>query len=115
MVPDVEEHVWGTLWQLNMSDLAHLDRQEGVYKQIYSPFEVNVTRIDGKNVSCRCYKLVNQPIKEVPLPLNRRPSKAYLDTMIRGANESCLPSDYLKFLNEIPDNGKDGPIMPWSQ
>lgn len=114
VVPDTEEHVWGTLWQLSTNDLKNLDRQEGVSQKMYLPFDANIT-YNGKNVLCRSYMLVNQPIKQVPLPLDRRPSKSYLETMILGANESCLPSEYLKFLNEIPDNGKDGPTMPWSK
>lgn len=113
VVPDPEEQVWGALWQLNSTDLKNLDQQEGVPK-MYLSFEPNVI-LDGKNVSCRCYTLVNQPIKQVPLPPNRRPSKAYLETILLGAKESNLPSDYLKFLEELPDNGNHGPIMPWSK
>lgn len=96
--------------------MANLDRQEGVDKKIYVPFEVNILTPDGENILSRCYMLVNQPlIKQKPLPLDRRPSKAYLETIILGASESGLPSDYLNSLNEILDNGNDGPSMPWSR
>lgn len=113
VVPDVENHVWGAIWKMNISDMDSLDRQEGVHDNIYSTFQPEVITPDGKNVSCRCYKLVNQPIKEFPLPPERRPSKAYLKTIILGANESNLPCEYITFLNEIPENGKDGPSVPW--
>ncbi|KAL4090816.1 hypothetical protein QTP88_025587 [Uroleucon formosanum] len=115
VVPDPEEHVWGVLWQLNTSDLSNLDQQEHVEKELYVPFEVNIVMPNGDNVLSRCYRLVNQPVKQIPLPLNRRPSKAYLETILLGANESSLPLDYLQFLNEILDNGNDGPKMPWSK
>lgn len=69
---------------------------------------------DGENILCRCYKLVQQPTKQIPIPHERRPSKAYLETIILGARENNLPLDYLQFLSEIPDNGNDGPKMPWS-
>ncbi|CAH1726473.1 unnamed protein product [Aphis gossypii] len=116
VVPDPKEHVWGALWQLNSSDLSNLDRQEGVDINMYLPFEVNIETPNGDNVLSRCYKLVNQPlVKQIPLPPNRRPSKAYLETILLGANETGLPSDYLQFLNEILDNGHDGPKMPWSK
>lgn len=113
VVPDPGEHVWGALWRLTNVDLNNLDRQEGV-PEMYLPFDPDVQMPDGENVSCRCYMLVNQPVKRKPLPLDRRPSKSYLQTMLLGAKESNLPSDYCKLLEDIPDNGNDGPIMPWS-
>lgn len=113
MVPDPEEHVWGVLWQLNDVDLSNLDRQEGV-PEMYLPFDPIIQMPDDKKVLCRCYMLVNQPDKRNPLPLDRRPSKSYLHTILLGAKESNLPAEYCKRLEEIPDNGNDGPIMPWS-
>lgn len=113
VVPDDENHVWGALWQLNISDKKNLDKQEGVGSKMYEPFEAIVVTPDGKDLSCRCYKLVDQPKKVIPIPLERRPSKSYIRTILIGAKESNLPSEYLKFLNEIPNNGKDGPSMPW--
>lgn len=110
VVPDVENHVWEALWQLEIKDMKSLDKQEG---KKYEPFEATVVTPDGKNVSSRCYKLFDQPEKIIPLPLERRPSKAYIRTILIGAKESNLPSEYLKFLNEIPNNGKDGPSQPW--
>ncbi|XP_015371972.1 PREDICTED: gamma-glutamylcyclotransferase-like isoform X2 [Diuraphis noxia] len=115
VVPDPEEHVWGVLWRLNTSDLSSLDRQEGVDKKLYVPFEVNIVTPNGDNILSRCYMLVNQPVKQIPLPLERRPSKAYLETILLGANESGLPFDYLQYLSKILDNGNDGPTMPWSK
>lgn len=115
VVPDPENHVWGVLWQLDMKDLDNLDQQEGVPKKRYLPFEANITTPDGEIVLCRSYMLVNQPIKQIPLPQERRPSKTYLETIVLGANESNLPFEYIKFLNEIPNNGKEGPKMPWSK
>lgn len=113
VVPDDESHVWGALWKLSISDMESLDKQEGVGINKYEPFEATVVTPDGKNVSCRCYKLVDQPQKVVPLPPERRPSKAYIRTILIGAKESNLPLEYIKFLSEIPNNGKDGPSMPW--
>lgn len=113
VVPDVDGHVWGALWRLNVGDMDSLDQQENVADNVYTPFQPDVVMPDGKNVTCRCYKLVDQPDKEYPLPLERRPSRAYLRTIQLGACESNLPSEYLKFLSEIPVNGKDGPSMPW--
>jgi len=93
--------------------LENLDRQEGVADGIYAPIEANIVTPDGGTVLCRSYVLVDQPDKQVPLPLNRRPSKAYLNTVLLGAKESRLPLDYFKMLEEIPNNGNDGPAVPW--
>jgi len=95
--------------------MSNLDQQESVDEKIYVPFEANIVTPNGDNVLCRCYMLVNQPVKQIPLPLERRPSKAYLETILLGANESGLPLDYLQFLSGIPDNGNDGPKMLWSK
>lgn len=114
VVADDGQYVWGAIWQFNISDLVHLDEQEGVKEKVYLPFEANIETPGGGNVQCRSYMLSDQPIKEEPLPLNRRPSKAYLETILLGARESGLPLDYLKFLNTIPHNDNAGPVMPWS-
>lgn len=92
--------------------MANLDKQEGVCandKGVYKAFNANIVTSDGKNEMCRCYMLVDQPEKQLVLPLERRPSKAYLQTMINGAKESNIELDYIQFLNGIPNNGRDGP------
>lgn len=110
IVPDETEHVWGAVWKLDVSDMKNLDKQEANYLS----FEANVLMSDGNFTLCRSYMLKNQPIKQIPLPHNRRPSKMYLKTIRLGANESDLPLDYIKYLNDIPDNGREGPILAWS-
>jgi hypothetical protein len=90
--------------------MKHLDKQEASYLS----FEANVIMSDGNSTLCRSYMLKNHLIKQIPLPPKRRPSKMYLKTIRLGANESSLPLDYIKFLNDIPDNGREGPTMPWS-
>lgn len=112
VVPD-DANVWGVVWTLNTSDLENLDQQEGVADGIYMPFNTKVVTPDEVTLSCRSYMLVNQPNKETPLPFDRRPSKSYLNTILLGAKENRLPLDYCKTLGEIPDNGNDGPSMPW--
>lgn len=117
VVPDSKEYVWGVLWQLSMDDMASLDKQEGVRendKGVYKAFNANIVTSDGMNVTCRSYMLVKQPEKQVPLPVERRPSKAYKQTILNGARESNIPLDYLEELEKILDNGKDGPINLYS-
>lgn len=115
VVEDKDEHVWGAIYQLENSNMASLDKQEGVSIQQYVPFDANVITSDNKILVCRCYKLVKQPTKQTPIPLERRPSKSYKETMLLGAKENSLPEQYIRFIAEIPDNGKSGPSMPWSK
>lgn len=67
----------------------------------------------GETVKCRSYQLTDLPAKLATgetLPDERQPSKAYLDTILEGADESGLPSDYIEQLKTIPHNGFCGPI-----
>ncbi len=36
-------HLWGSVWELNKSDLSNLDAQEGVSSGIYRAMEVQVS------------------------------------------------------------------------
>ncbi|XP_050440265.1 gamma-glutamylcyclotransferase-like [Adelges cooleyi] len=114
IVPD-EDYVWGAVWQMNISDLENLDKQEGVSQKLYLPFEANVTVPNVQTLICRSYMLANQPEKQPVLPLERRPSIAYLETILLGAEESGLPLDYVNNLKLIPHNNVSGPKMPWSK
>ncbi|XP_050536306.1 gamma-glutamylcyclotransferase-like [Daktulosphaira vitifoliae] len=114
VVPDTDEYVWGSVWKLNISDLQNLDKQEGVPQKLYIPFETNIELSIGQTILCRSYMLNNLPQKETILPPERRPSEAYLETILLGAKESNLPSEYIEKLKLIPHNNCRGPIMPWS-
>lgn len=62
---------------------------------------------------CRTYQQTAIPA-QIPnlkdLPMERRPSKIYLQVITEGAKESKLPQDYQNFLNNIPHNGYDGVV-----
>lgn len=54
--------------------------------------------------------MVNQPpshwnsFTDETIPFNRQPSKTYLKTLIKGALESGLPSDYVAWLRAVKHN-----------
>lgn len=103
--------VWGVIWELDCSNLSTLDRQEGVQDNIYHAMSVDVEIPDGKILNCRVYQQCDNPkeyIKPADLPMERRPSPLYLGMIKKGAEENNLPSDYIKFLGSIPDNGYEG-------
>ncbi|CAH2005519.1 unnamed protein product [Acanthoscelides obtectus] len=113
IVPHTGKHVWGALWELDNADKESLDRQEGVDANIYFPLEVEVESSDGKVMRARTYRETAE-IKEYvdlsKLPAERQPSTIYLKTILTGAKESGLPSEYQEILKTICDNGYQGDV-----
>nr|BAN20850.1 conserved hypothetical protein [Riptortus pedestris] len=110
VVPDDNECVWGAIWDIDNSNMADLDRQEGVDAGVYKVINVNVEDPSGANMTCRSYQLCSLPTYSPQLPSSRYPSKIYLDTIIKGAVESKLPNDYIEKLRNIPHNNFSGPV-----
>ncbi|KAF5291971.1 hypothetical protein FQR65_LT11371 [Abscondita terminalis] len=113
IVPDTDEQLWVAVWKINSSDLTKIDAQEGVDEKIYERIIVNVEKPDGTSVEGYTYMLVNNPTTKIPLyelPQNRKPSKIYLDVIIKGAKESGLPENYQKMLENISNNGYNGNV-----
>lgn len=111
VVPDEGKYVWGAVWQLDRSDMENLDRQEGVSSNVYFPFEVEVETPDEQKLLCRCYQLCDTPTKlnpGQPVPEDRLPSELYLSVIIKGAQETGLPDDYIKQLKKISHNSYKG-------
>ncbi|KAF4531231.1 hypothetical protein B566_EDAN017948 [Ephemera danica] len=112
--PSEGGEMWGALYRLDKSNLASLDRQEGVHSGVYSVLNVTVTTEDDEPLECRTYKYNHrEPLSGgsySKLPESRRPSPLYLQTIQRGAEESGLPMDYRDLLNTIPSNDHDAGI-----
>ncbi|XP_025268249.1 gamma-glutamylcyclotransferase-like [Camponotus floridanus] len=103
--------VWGVIWELDRSNLSTLDYQEGVQDNIYRVLSVNVETPNGTILNCRVYQQCTNPkeyMKLVDLSMDRRPSPLYLDTILKGAQENNLPTDYIELLKTIPHNGYEG-------
>lgn len=91
--------------------LAQLDCQEGVHIDKYVPLIKEVHTPDGEVIECRFYQMINTPTNKIDLsdssiPLERKPSRTYLDVIIRGAVESNLPTHYINFLKNIVHNDR---------
>ncbi|XP_011305035.1 gamma-glutamylcyclotransferase-like [Fopius arisanus] len=113
IVPDNQAHVWGAIWEIDKSNLPDLDRQEGVDVNHYFSLDVDVKSPDGKIFKCRVYQQCNNPKESLDvsnLPSDRQPSYSYLSTIIAGAQESGIPSDYINFLKSIKHNGFIGEL-----
>jgi len=86
---------------------------------IYIPISVPVHSLTtDSNITCRAYHLTNQPQSELHadgvqenIPLDRQPSKTYLKVLVKGAKETGIPEEYIKWLRGIRHNGKQAPTM----
>ncbi|XP_043498132.1 gamma-glutamylcyclotransferase-like [Polistes fuscatus] len=111
IVPTENSSVWGAIWELDQCNLSTLDCQEGVMDNIYFPLTVDVETPSGDVLKCRVYQQTIVPanyIKPMCLPIERLPSPLYLETIIKGAQESQLPDSYIQFLKMISHNGFNG-------
>ncbi|XP_058130618.1 gamma-glutamylcyclotransferase-like isoform X1 [Anopheles ziemanni] len=105
------EEVWGAIWEIDNSNLADLDRQEGVHNSVYKPLTLPVVLPGGDTLECRVYQLVKNPCCLAPdadRPYERQPSKTYMNIIINGAKETGLPEDYIALLKRIKHNGNTG-------
>ncbi|XP_014285138.1 gamma-glutamylcyclotransferase [Halyomorpha halys] len=110
-----DDVVWGVLWEVDNSVKPRLDRLQGVTAKIYQEFEVDVNVFKSiSKVRAMTYRLSKRPAtpilyKEMQpkmLPkMQYRPSKLYLEEMIKGAEEAGLPTFYLRKLKITPHNG----------
>jgi gamma-glutamylcyclotransferase len=100
----MNEHVWGVVWLIRLSELANLDNQEGVSNGIYKRIQVNVTTLEGKQLCCESYYMLRRGSPD------RRPSPHYLEVILRGAVQHGLPDSYIEGLRKIEHNGYAGPL-----
>lgn len=73
-------------------------------KEVHTP--------DGEVIECRLYQMAELPLDKVKLkdrsiPYERKPSRTYITTIIKGAEESKLPEKYVEFLKKIVHNERD--------
>lgn len=102
ILPSPGDEVWGALWLVSPEESHALDEHEGVFREppAYRRVTVEVTTPSGDRVRCRSYQVV------APDPRTPPPSKAFKDTLIRGARTVGLPASYVARLAAIEDNGR---------
>lgn len=89
-------------------------RQEGVPQNLYRVLQVHIVLPNGEEVNARTYQQtaiapdVDEELSD--LPQDCRPSVAYWKTVVKGAEETGLPKEYLDFLHRIPHNDYHGPV-----
>lgn len=102
ILPTPGDEVWGALWLVPPEESHALDEHEGVFRDppAYRRVTVEVTTPAGDRVRCRSYQVV------APDPRTPPPSKAFRDTLVRGARTVGLPASYVARLAALPDNGQ---------
>ncbi len=86
------DEVWGVLWDVTASDVESLDRYEGVAGGAYVRDSVRVTRA-GRDVDALVYLAVPRGSK--------KPSKRYIDALVRGAVAHGIPEEYVERLRAL--------------
>ncbi|XP_034483752.1 gamma-glutamylcyclotransferase-like [Drosophila innubila] len=111
IVPDPSSETWGTLWEIDLSNLPDIDNQEQVHDGWYRPETVQV-EYNNEKIPARLYVIVDEPegnVHDMPpneVPEDRQPSKTYLKVMVKGAIESGIPEHYVKWLKGFKHNNK---------
>lgn len=100
IVEDPQAEVWGVLYEISPQDFEHLSLTEGVLIDHYRCVEVVV--------------LVGSPWsdEERPMPAisltsdlrdaSLRPSRRYMNLLLRGAAEHGLPAAWIRMLEDVP-------------
>lgn len=86
-----DKKVYGIIWKINPIEFEKLDKAED--PEAYRRFEENVLTLDGKVFRCHVYKAIPQGKFE--------PDKAYLELMVKSAQQQNLPTEYIEYLESF--------------
>lgn len=92
VVADVLSEVWGVLYEVDEACLSSMDKVEGV-PHAYRRERLTVFGDNGEAFEAITY--VANKTGEF------RPSKAYLEVILRGARAHGLPVEYVRMLEQI--------------
>lgn len=92
--PDDLGIVYGVLYLLTEEEFRRLDKHEGVPNH-YVRKRIEVETEEGK-VHAECYVAMKSKIQK-----GFKPTRNYLNGLIKGAQEHCLPPDYIDELKSL--------------
>jgi cation transport regulator ChaC len=81
--------------------MAQLDICEGVAENCYRRESVQVSIQDGEVLACVVY--IGESFSEE----NSCPNASYLDSIVTGAEEHQLPSDYIEWIRNIATDSSE--------
>ncbi|XP_075163469.1 gamma-glutamylcyclotransferase-like [Haematobia irritans] len=112
IVPHANRTVWGTVWEIDLTNLPDIDHQEGVHEGMYEAKSVPITlKSSGEVITARAYQLTDQPkndfesMQPQEIPSKRLPSKTYIQCLVKGAIESGIDQEYVEWLRSLKHNG----------
>lgn len=79
------------------------NNREPRQESVYDAKDVTVSSEKGEEYTCRTYQLMDKYF--VNNGFDPRPSPMYLDVIVKGAIQNCLPGHYIKFLESVETNG----------
>jgi len=95
IIKDLNNYVWGLLYELTEQDLDSLDIYEAC-PTYYKRKKISV-EYKSRNVEATAYEVVS---KESFIP----PSREYMNVIIKAAIENYFPKEYINFLISIKTN-----------
>jgi gamma-glutamylcyclotransferase len=95
VVPEEGATTWGVLYEVTTADLEALDEKEYLAQGGYQRRDVEV-EVDGSRLQAVTYEVVEKAPHELA------PKQEYVDTLIRGAEEHGLPTEWIDVLKELP-------------
>ena len=91
---DSDACIWGVAYEISTGQAAWLDRTEGVHRGSYARIPVLLDAEPGDALAGFTY----QSGRGVP---GRKPSRRYLNLILRGARHHLLPDDYVRALRAL--------------
>lgn len=92
---NLEDEVWGVIFEIADNEKEHLDRAEGLGKG-YTEMKMNFIDLNNINHEAQVYVAENNSINNKLLPFDW-----YRRYIITGAKENHLPSKYLRKLESL--------------
>ena len=92
IVPEVGKEVWGVVWRITASNEEALDRCEGVKFGTYGKESVEVSLASGTTERVVTYIASDSSVG--------RSEPDYMERILTGAKEACLPRHYIDQLQE---------------
>ena len=100
IVPSPGDDVWGVAYRCNPEAIEKLDGYEGVSGGHYRRRQVDLTTRFGETLRAEVYIAGEAHVVE-----ESQPSDAYLDHLLKGAENHHLPDDYIAMIKRIAGRG----------
>lgn len=100
IVADPLAEVWGVLYEMSSHDFEHLSLTEGVLIDHYARVEIDVVARSPRSEQ-------ETQLRAVSFTSDRRvsslrPSRRYMDLLLRGAAKHGLPGTWIEMLRAVP-------------